>query len=327
MILDVQGLTKVFRNRKSEFYANDNISFSIKAGEIYGLLGHNGAGKTTLVNQIIGSIKPSSGEVYLLGESVQKDPLRARSICSVQPQSQLPLGFMTPTQAVSTMGMMRMGKKNDVKKRMEMLFEKLDMGQWVNTEGVKLSGGIRRLTSFCMAVIQPGKLVVLDEPTNDVDPVRRRYLWDVIRDLTNDGTSVILVTHNVLEAEKAVDRVAILHQGKFLTQGTPAEVKSTVSNQLRLEIGLTHDAADYALPEWVQSSRVNGGRMILSIDQELATTAIEWAHQQAEHGGIIDYSLAPTTLEDVYVTLTGGREAEEGAGAYSFHTGKEGAAV
>ncbi|MFP3491091.1 AAA family ATPase, partial [Staphylococcus sp. SIMBA_130] len=76
--------------------------------------------------------------------------------------------------------------------------------------------------AFCMAVIAPGKLVILDEPTNDVDPVRRRYLWQVIRNLTNDGTSVILVTHNVLEAEKAVDRVAIINKGRILTQGTPS---------------------------------------------------------------------------------------------------------
>ncbi|ASS74008.1 multidrug ABC transporter ATP-binding protein [Tumebacillus algifaecis] len=327
MILDVQGLTKVFRNRKSEFYANDNINFSIKEGEIYGLLGHNGAGKTTLVNQILGSTKPTSGDVFLLGESVQKNPLRARSLCSVQPQSQLPLGFLTPTQAVSTMGKMRLGNKHDVKKRMDMLFEMLDIGAWVNTEGVKLSGGIRRLTSFCMAVIQPGKLVVLDEPTNDVDPIRRRYLWDVIRELTKDGTSVILVTHNVLEAEKAVDRVAILHKGKFLTQGSPAEVKSSVSNQIRLEVGLLKESTEYEVPAWAQSSNFHAGRMFLSLSPDYAPAAIEWARDHVEQGKVIDYTLSPTTLEDVYVELTGGRGTEEGAGAVNLHAGKEGAAV
>lgn len=323
MILDVKGLSKVYRSGKSDFYANDNLSFNIKEGEIYGLLGHNGAGKTTLVNQIIGSIKPTKGEIFLLGESVQKSPKRARSLCSVQPQSQLPLGFMTPTQAVSTMGKMRMGKKNDVKKRMDMLFEALDIGAWVNTEGVKLSGGIRRLTAFCMAVITPGKLIVLDEPTNDVDTVRRRYLWQVIRELTNDGSSVILVTHNVLEAEKAVDRIAVMHKGKFLVEGTPSEVKSSVSNKIRLEIGLLDEFQDHEIPEWALTAHRTGGRMMFSVDPAVAPATIEWARTQVELGRIIDYSLSPTTLEDVYVELTGGRESEEGTESVNIISGKE----
>lgn len=312
MILDVQGVSKVFRGpRKTKIKANDDVSFSIKEGEIYGLMGHNGAGKTTLVNQIIGTLKPTSGEIYLMGKSVQESPIRARSLCSVQPQSQLPLGELTPAQAVSTMGKMRLGDKKEVKKRMNMLFDALDIGQWANTQGVRLSGGIRRLTAFCMAVIQPGKLVILDEPTNDVDPMRRRYLWNVIRELTNNGTSVILVTHNVLEAEKAVDRVAILHKGKILSQGTPSEVKRSVDNKIRLEVSLLQDISDQEIPEWTLKSQHNGARMTFSVDSASVPLTIEWARTLVERGKIIDYSLSPTTLEDVYVELTRGQEENE----------------
>jgi len=312
MILGVQGITKVFHgSRKTEIKANDNVNFSIKEGEIFGLMGHNGAGKTTLVNQIIGTLKPTSGEIYLMGKSVQESPIRARSLCSVQPQSQLPLGELTPTQAVSTMGMMRLGNKKEIKKRMDMLFETLDIGQWANVPGVRLSGGVRRLTAFCMAVIQPGKLVILDEPTNDVDPLRRRYLWNVIRELTNDGTSVILVTHNVLEAEKAVDRVAILHKGKILSQGTPSEVKHSVDNQIRLEVSLLQDISNHEIPEWALKSQHNGARMTFSVDSAFVPSTIEWARTLVERGKIIDYSLSPTTLEDVYVELTKGQEENE----------------
>lgn len=309
MMLDVRGVTKVFKGKgKSRVVANDNLSFSIKEGEIFGLFGHNGAGKTTLVKQIMGLSKPTSGEIELLGELVQKSPKRARSICSLQPQSQLPLAFLTPAQAVTIMGKMRGGKKKDVKARMEYLFRELDIEQWANKEGNNLSGGVRRLTAFCMAVVVPGRLVILDEPTNDVDPVRRRYLWKLIRELTADGTSVILVTHNVLEAEKAVDRMAILDNGSFLSMGTPVEVKSSVSNLMRIELNLITDKQQVEIPEWVVSSRRKGARLFFSINQNTILTAIEWASKQVENGAIIDYSMSPTTIEDVYVQLTTGKE-------------------
>ncbi|GIO24034.1 ABC transporter ATP-binding protein [Oceanobacillus sp. J11TS1] len=303
MVLDVNGVTKVFADRgKNKLVANDNLSLHINEGEIFGLLGQNGAGKTTLVNQILGLLTPDHGDIHLLGESVLQSPARARSICSVQPQSQVPLGFLTPKQAVTLMGKMRLGKKFDPK-RVEILFEALDMNKWANKEGEKLSGGAKRLTAFCMAVIAPGKLVILDEPTNDVDPVRRRYLWEVIRNLTNDGTSVILVTHNVLEAEKAVDRVAIIDNGKILTQGTPSEVKRSVTNQMRMEISLASEL-DMEIPSWTLSSHKKGSRFILSLDPNDISSAIEWAKNQADNGLIMDYSLSPTTIEDAYIELT-----------------------
>lgn len=310
MLLDVQSITKVYAGKaKSKITANDNLTFSMKEGEIFGLLGHNGAGKTTLVNQILGLIKPTSGKITLLGKSILDSPEYARQICSVQPQSQLPLGHLTPAQAVSIMGKMRSGNKHEVKKRMNMLFESLDMGEWANTEGIKLSGGIRRLTAFCMAVISPGRLVILDEPTNDVDPIRRRYLWDMIRKLTDDGTSVILVTHNVIEAEKAVDRVAILNKGKFIAQGTPSQVKSSVNNQIRVEISLATDSKDITIPGWSISSHHQGARTIFSVNPDFVPATIEWARAKIQEGKIMDYSLSPTTLEDVYVELTKGKEA------------------
>lgn len=303
MIINIQGVTKVYSG-KSKVVANDDLTLSVKEGEILGLLGHNGAGKTTLVNQILGLVRPTKGEIILLGQSVTKSPERARRICSIQPQSQLPLGELTPSQAVSIMGKMRGGNEADVKHRMENLFESLDIGSWANTQGLKLSGGIRRLTAFCMAVVNPGKVVILDEPTNDVDPVRRRYLWSEIRRLTDVGTSVILVTHNVLEAEKAVDRVAILHKGKFLAQGSPSEIKRSMDNRLRIEVSLVKESEDYDTPNWAFSKYSSNGRMSFYMEQESVLKAIEWAKDQINKGRIIDYSLSPTSLEDVYVELT-----------------------
>lgn len=305
MVLDVQNITKVYKSSsKSQTIANDHLTFDIDQGEIFGLLGHNGAGKTTLVHQIMGILTPTTGNITLQGKSVKKFPKRARSLCSLQPQSEFQLGFLTPAQAVSTMGKMRGGGEKEVKQRMDMLFERLKIDKWAHTHGIKLSGGIRRLTVFCMALIQPRNLVILDEPTNDVDPTRRRYLWDVIRELTNDGTSVILVTHNVVEAEKAVDRLAILHKGQFAAMGTVPEVKRKVTNQKRLEINLPSIFDEHEDHDWSIFADRNGANVIYSLDESFVSTAIEWAEHRLKQGKILDYSLSPKTLEDVYVELT-----------------------
>lgn len=311
MMIDIQNLSKVYSRKGNSVVANDDISLSLKEGEILGLLGHNGAGKTTLVNQILGLTRPTNGDVMLMGKSVMKNPKRARSLCSVQPQSQVPLSSLTPEQAVLTMGRMRGGKERDVKKRMQKLFQSLDIERWAKTEGNKLSGGIQRLTAFCMAVVNPGKVVVLDEPTNDIDSVRRRYLWDEIRNLTQEGSSVILVTHNVLEAENAVDRVAILNHGKILAKGSPAQIKQSINKQLRLELNLASDPSSILLPEWAITHHQVKERMTLTLEETSVPTAIEWAQSNINKGKIHDYSLSPSSLEDVYVKLTGGRSIEE----------------
>ncbi|WP_347834818.1 AAA family ATPase [Gracilibacillus sp. JCM 18860] len=157
-----------------------------------------------------------------------------------------------------------------------------------------------------MAVIAPGELVILDEPTNDVDPVRRSYLWQVIRDLTKNGSSVILVTHNVLEAEKAVDRVAIMDKGKIVTQGNPSEVKSLVGDRMRIELSLEKEFKNIEVPGWALSPpHQNGSRLIFSLDPpSKVSSTIDWAKNQTDKGLVIDYSLSPTTIEDVYIELT-----------------------
>ncbi|MFP4698713.1 MAG: ABC transporter ATP-binding protein [Eubacteriales bacterium] len=314
MLIEVKELTKIYKGKgrkTSPVVANDNISLVLKEGEVLGLLGHNGAGKTTLVNQIVGLLSPTKGDISLMGESVTDDPKRARFMCSVQPQAQVPLLNLTPAKAVTLMGKMRGGSEEEVNKRMGSLFKSLDIEQWAKTPGYKLSGGMKRLTAFCMAVVRPGKVVILDEPTNDIDPVRRRYLWNEIRNLTKGGTSVILVTHNVLEAEKAVDRVAILHKGKLLAEGTPSEVKQTVKSQLRFEVNLAVGTEDIDTPSWAISERKGKGRKTFSLEASSVTEAIKWAQVQTEEGNILDYTLSPTTLEDVYIKLTGGKTIED----------------
>ena len=311
MLLKVEEVTKIFNQQGNKVVANDNVSFEMDKGEIFGLLGHNGAGKTTIINQIMGLLKPTQGNIYLNGKSVVNSPNIARHICSVQPQSQISLNEMTPKAAISIMGEMRGLDKATVKRRSNELFESLGIIEWVNKPSETLSGGVKRLTTFCMAVIAPGELVILDEPTNDVDPVRRRYLWEYIGNIIRDGTSIILVTHNVLEAEKVVDRVAIMDKGRFVSYGNISDIKKKVDNLLKLEMTVDRDSTDIELPNWAVSNRLQNSKLICKLEHEHVQNSINWVTQKVRQGEIMDYSVSPTTLEDVYVELT----SEEGGRA------------
>ncbi len=237
-LLEIRGLAKVYAR---DIRANDGIDLDVHRGEVLGLLGHNGAGKTTLVRQIVGLTRPSAGTIAVDGVDAVTRPAVVRGMCSLQAQAQVPITGLTPRQAISLIGRLRGGRRHAVDRRMLQLAERLEILDWLDRPARagddELTGGVRRLISFCMAAVRPGKLAVLDEPTNDVDPVRRRLLWAEIRRLADDGCAVIVVTHNVAEAEHWVDRAAILHRGRVIACGPPADLAAGMLGRLRVEIG------------------------------------------------------------------------------------------
>ena len=306
MLLEVEGITKRYRGGSTP--ANDSINLSVDSGQVYGLLGHNGAGKTTLVGQVVGLLKPDGGSIRISGRDVVADPGYARRACSIQPQAQVPIDGLTPRQAIETLGRLRGGGAGTVRARTDRLIESLALAEWADVDGARLSGGVKRLVSFCMAAVTPGRLVILDEPTNDVDPVRRRLLWAHVRALADDGAAVLLVTHNVVEAERSVDRLAILDHGRVLTEGTPAELKSGVGDGLRLEMVLDPSADRVETPQFTGPHVVNGNRIVAAVPSNLAAQAATWAQNLRARGLIEEFSLTPATLEDAYVALVGAAE-------------------
>jgi ABC-2 type transport system ATP-binding protein len=155
-----------------------------------------------------------------------------------------------------------------------------------------------------MATISPGHLVILDEPTNDVDPLRRRLLWDQIRALGAQGCSVLLVTHNVLEAEKAVDRLALIASGKLLAEGTPSSLKAADRAQLRLQVMLVPGVETPELPAWGGSPVRVGNNLVTTIAEVDAPSGITWAAGLIDAGVAEEYALGASTLEDAYIRLT-----------------------
>jgi ABC-2 type transport system ATP-binding protein len=297
MLVEIEHLTKIYRNGVT---ANDDISLKVDAGEVFGLLGPNGAGKTTLVGQVMGSIVPTSGSIVLAGKDILANPAAARMICSYQPQSSAPTEGMTPLEAIRLIGEIRRGRPRAVRARAEELIERLELQQWA-TSVVQLSGGVARLVAFCMAVVVPGRVVVLDEPTNDIDPLRRKLLWQLVRSVADDGSAVLLVTHNVLEAERCVDRLAIIDRGRVVAAGSPGAMKSGFRGELRLEITLEPDTALAATPDFIKYPTRQGRRVFADVGLRDLQDAIGWATSLRDGRMAEEFSIGPATLEDVYV--------------------------
>ncbi len=295
----------VTKTYDGEVFANDDISIEVHPGEVYGLLGPNGAGKTTFVKQIIGLLKPTSGSINLGPYDLVEDPDVARQLCSYLPQAQMPIDSFKMHEAVHITGLIRGGPSAEVRERGDALIEALDLTEWRDTLGTKLSGGVRRLVGYIMTTVWPGKVVILDEPTNDVDPRRRRLLWDQIRLLGSEGAAVFLVTHNVLEAEKAVDRLALINEGKLITQGTPSSLKSADRGRLRLQLMLVPGNSTPELPSFVHDHTKVGHNLMMVIDEADAAAGISWAQQVMDDGVAEEYALGAATLEDAYIRLTG----------------------
>ncbi len=313
-VLQVDDLVKDYR---SGVRANDGISLEVEAGEVFGMLGHNGAGKTTLLNQVVGIAKPTSGSIRIQGKDAVADPSMARRICSMQPQAQAPLSGVTPSESIELMARIRGASRDRAKQRTAELIDALDIGVWARTKGERLSGGVQRLTAFAMAVAEPGRLVMLDEPTNDVDPVRRRMLWEQVRALASVGCAVVLVTHNVIEAERAVDQLVILDEGRVVAHGTPSQLRGDHAGQLRMEVVAVRPEDARAIADrasGIQAPVVAGRRIMVPIHVDAAAEALTWAQGEQRAGTIDEFSFNPVSLEDIYIRLVGGQiGAEEGA--------------
>ncbi|MAG37121.1 MAG: multidrug ABC transporter ATP-binding protein [Dehalococcoidia bacterium] len=300
--LVLSDLTKVYRGGK---VANHNVSLEVRPGEVFGLLGPNGAGKTTLVKQIIGLHKPTSGRITLGGTDLVAHPDTARRMCAYLPQGQIPIEPFKVQEVIELTGRIRGGDRETVRARAREMIAALELDEWRNTLGIKLSGGVRRLVSFAMVAVWPPRLVILDEPTNDVDPLRRRLLWRQIRRLGEVGAAVLLVTHNVLEAEQSVDRLALIDKGKVVAQGTPSSLKAADRDRLRLHVTLMNRDEVPPLPAFAHDvARIKWGLM-LTVDATDANSALGWARDLVDGGAAEEYTLGATTLEDVYVRLIG----------------------
>ncbi|KQB84596.1 ABC transporter ATP-binding protein [Corynebacterium oculi] len=303
-MLSLEGVTKTYRGHNIP--ANRYISLTFHPGELVALIGHNGAGKTTLLKQIIGVTKPISGDIRYGEHSLVANPDLARRVAAIMPQIYTPLTGVTPQQAISSIARLRGLTAGEAKAATQELIETLDITRWARGGGEKLSGGLRRLTSYAMAVIAPPPVLLIDEPTNDVDPVRRPLIWRHLRHLADAGHIVIFVTHNLLEVERTADRYVLLHNGEVLIDSTPRQLADQARSTI-LTVGIRPGAEINQTPPAIAVHTVDGeGQLRLNLEPEQIPNAVAWALDLVNTGTADSYALAPASLETLYEGITNG---------------------
>ncbi|MFE5967470.1 ABC transporter ATP-binding protein [Streptomyces sp. NPDC056463] len=291
-----------------EIRATDGISLDVHGGEIFGLLGPNGAGKSTLVRQLTGLMRPDSGTVELLGHDLVRHPERAARLLAYLGQESTALDELTVALAAETTGRLRGLTARDARAATDAVLEELGLTELAGRPLKKLSGGQRRLACVATALVGERPVLVLDEPTTGMDPIARRAVWSAVdRRRAEHGTTVLLVTHNVIEAETVLDRVAVLERGRVIACDTPAGLKERVAGEIRVDL-VWRERAPLDVPEVAALrglAQESGRRWTFRLAPDEARATVAAVTGGAAFAALDDFTLATPSLEDVYLALGG----------------------
>lgn len=272
-------------------WANRDISLTIGPSEILGLLGPNGSGKTTFVRQITTETSSTSGHIEVFGVNVAAHPVKAKSMMGVVPQDWLALWDCSVYHTLRIFGKLRGLTGKAAAERARRLIDELEMHSFKNRVFATVSGGERQRIMLALAWLAQPKLLLLDEPTTGLDPITRREIWKWILERREQGSSVLITTHYMEEAETLCDRIAIMHGGIIKVLDTLNGLRTRITGEFKLT---------YAPVE---------------SDPESTKTVYGPSHdepiEQAQTMGISEFSISKTSLEDVYVSVIGDEAAGE----------------
>jgi ABC-2 type transport system ATP-binding protein len=294
--IEVRALRTVYSTKmtRGRITALDGIDLSVRPGELFGLLGPNGAGKTTTVKILLGLTRATAGEAFVSGLPVS-DPESRRSVGYLPEGHKIP-GYLTARQALSIFGRMSGLDSAAIKRRSVELLEVLRIAQWIDVRVKKFSKGMTQRLGLAIALIHSPKVLLLDEPTDGVDPVGRREIRDLLREEARKGTAVLLNSHLLSEMELTCDRVAVLRAGKVAASGS---VEALTRRPEKYKVTAT--AYDDALLKQFGAERVNGHVELSVADLQQLNAFVD----RIRASGALVSELAPlrSTLEDVFVDL------------------------
>lgn len=296
-----QNVSKTYRSARGELQALKHVSFDIEAGEFFGLLGPNGAGKTTLISVLAGLVRATSGVVQVLGHDVQTDYAAARRALGVVPQELVFDPFFNVREALRFQSGYFGIRHNDA--WIDELLAGLGLADKAGANMRQLSGGMKRRVLVAQALVHKPPVIVLDEPTAGVDVELRQTLWHFISQLNKQGSTVLLTTHYLEEAEALCGRIAMLNRGEVVAlDRTSALLSQAASNVLRFK-------TDDTLPEDLSAvARVTGRVVQLPANDALA---VERVLARAREAGVRveDVEIRKADLEDVFLEIIEGSNA------------------
>ena len=308
--IEVSGITKRF----GETQALDHVDLVVEPGTVYGLLGPNGAGKTTTVRVLTTIIQPDAGSAKVLGIDVAKDPNAVRSVIGLAGQYAAVDEQLTGRENLELVGRLTHQPSKVIRDRAAELLARFSLEHAADRPLKTFSGGMRRRLDLAASLVHRPPVLFLDEPTTGLDPRSRNDLWDLIRELVAEGTTLLLTTQYLEEADVLADRIAVIDRGRVIAEGTSSELKSQLGATV-LEVTFPdHTAATGALATVkavVPESEVEDG-LVRAPVRDGARTAME-VLRALDAAGIEPRGLAvrEPSLDDVFLTLTG-RRAEPG---------------
>ena len=306
-ILSIRGLHKEYGTGVK---ALKSVDLDIRKGEIFALLGPNGAGKTTLINIICGIVTPTGGEVLVEGRNWQSDYRHARSQIGLVPQ-ELTTEAFEPVSRTVTFSRGLYGKPhNDAK--IEELLKRLSLWDKRKTIMMHLSGGMKRRVMIAKALSHEPSILFLDEPTAGVDVELRRDMWDLVRQLRSDGTTIILTTHYIEEAEEMADRVGVISKGELIAVDEKQALMARLGKKtLKVMLVDPLEAVPAELSEWNLALQDDGHQLCYQFDSHAERTGIASLMRRLSDLGIAYRDLAThqSSLEDIFVELVHGGRA------------------
>lgn len=232
VVIEAQGLTKSYNDlRRGQFIALDGLSFSANQGEVFGLLGPNGAGKTTALRILSTVLQPTRGTARINGFDVVTQPEMVRHHIGFMSANTAVYDRMTAWEMVEYFGRLYGMEEQELRERMETLFDRLQMQNIRDLLGAKMSTGMKQKVSIARAIVHDPPVLIFDEATSGLDVLVARALLDTVAELRDMGKCIVFSTHIMREAERLCDRVAIMHQGKILAEGTLDELHDSYGKQ------------------------------------------------------------------------------------------------
>jgi ABC-2 type transport system ATP-binding protein len=307
--ISVRGLTKAF----GDVRALDGVDLEAPAGSVLGLLGPNGAGKTTTVRVLTTLLAPDAGTVRVAGLDVVADAARLRGRIGLAGQYAAVDENLTGLENLVMVGRLYGERRRAAKARARELLERFDLVDAARRPAKTYSGGMRRRLDLAAALVARPPVLFLDEPTTGLDPRSRLEVWATIEGLVADGTTVLLTTQYLDEADRLADAIAVIDHGRVIARGTPDELKDRVGGE-RLEVQLDDPAAAPAAtaalaPMSDEPPAADGATVTLTVRRR-SGTIVEAVRRLDEAGvGVEDLGLRRPTLDDVFLSLTGHRAA------------------
>ncbi|UFN97769.1 ATP-binding cassette domain-containing protein [Micromonospora aurantiaca] len=305
-IILVEGAVKTFRGGHR---ALDGLTLRVPSGVVYGLLGPNGAGKTTLIRVLATLLPLDAGLARVAGLDVRRDPAGVRNRIGLAGQYAAVDDYLTGRENVEMVGLLYGLTRREARRRAAEVLERIDLAGVGDRPVRTYSGGMRRRLDLAASLVGAPTVLFLDEPTTGVDPASRRDLWDLVRDLVDGGTTVLLTTQYLDEADRLADRIALIDHGRIVSEGTTGELKDRVGDAV-VEL----DVADHDRPNTLaalggiyDALRTDGPRSPIVVPAPHGERSLHDVLHQLDVAGVapVTIGLRKPTLDEAFLSLTG----------------------